>query len=1421
MKHLTNLISFLLAIGLASSSLLAGEKEVWDDGHGDLQVSYQNDAWDWKLWIDSPVEEVIIGLNNASKNNIPDNPNFTFLGDPGEPVWIAPQVDRENVVFMGMNSSATPLGTFERERFDLRLTSVEGPGDFFLWITGGAGTVEIPFNSKDGIDSQDTLDVPAPGHFHENWGFNSPGTHLVGLTAEGTLTGQSNLTVSEEQVVRFAVNVFDRGELDMEIAYEGGEWELVLLDEANEVEIEAGDAALHAGPATWDAVPNDPAFGFLGSPGSDIYILPQDEREGILFLGVAGDEIESGVFQNDQVSLELASVDGPGSVFLYSTDEFGSPTTYFNSADGIGEDDRFPLSVGGHSHQNWAFSSPGYYRVGLKASGTLADGSASSSETTEFLFEVFGPTVFSQGELDLEVAFEDGEWELVGLDEANEQEICASELVIRGVDATETTVPEDPAFSFLGAPGDAVNVLPQDEAEGVIFLGIAGDEIESGVFEGDLVRLNLVDVSGPGQVSLYAVDEFGSPNLFFNSADGVGEDDVYPVSVGGHAHQNWGFTSPGVYRVSVQASGELSGQNMTSESDVVVFTFDIRQAVKPANMEPMIFSSGEIDLEVAYEDGEFELVLLDEANEQEIEAAEGILAGVASTLEPVPNDEAFGFLGNPGNRIFILPQDEQEGVLFLGIAGDEIPAGEFENDSVDLSLVGVNGPGDVFLYSTDAFGAPTKFFDSADGLSEDDVYPVNVGGHAHQNWGFSAAGEYEVHLQASGVKAGSGEAVSSEPVSFFFEVWEPTIYNSGELDMEVAYEDGEWELVLLDEANEMEVEPSDSLLQGVPAVRQIVPDDKAFGFLGNPGDAVWVLPQDEQEGVLFLGIAGDEIPAGLFVDDVVGLHLDSVRGPGDVTLYSTDEFGVPNVFFNSADGIGEDDVYPVNVGGHAHQNWGFTAPGVYKVALQASGILAEGSVASQSEVVEFAFEILDDGSAMPMEPQVFSSGEIDLEVAYEDGEFELVLLDEANEQEIEAVDGILAGVASTLEPVPNGEAFGFLGNPGNRIFILPQDEQEGVLFLGIAGDEIPAGEFENDSVDLSLVGVNGPGDVFLYSTDAFGAPTKFFDSADGLSEDDVYPVNVGGHAHQNWGFSAAGEYEVHLQASGVKAGSGEAVSSEPVSFFFEVWEPTIYNSGELDMEVAYEDGEWELVLLDEANEMEVEPSDSLLQGVPAVRQIVPDDKAFGFLGNPGDAVWVLPQDEQEGVLFLGIAGDEIPAGLFVDDVVGLHLDSVRGPGDVTLYSTDEFGVPNVFFNSADGIGEDDVYPVNVGGHAHQNWGFTAPGVYKVALQASGILAEGAMAIESEVVEFTFELLAPDSGLSIARAQDGSIHLIWFGLAGQTYQVQSTTALVGGAWENVGESVVGTGDTIELSLPVNDQEGARFYRLQLIGAGDQE
>ena len=136
-------------------------------------------------------------------------------------------------------------------------------------------------------------------------------------------------------------------------------------------------------------VPSDPAYSFLGQAGELFYEVPQHEEEGLLFFGIAADELKKGVFVGDQVQMNLKSVEGPGAVYLYATDTFGKPTVMFNSADGINESDKFVTKVGAHAHQSMAFSEAGTYRVGIDFSGKLAaTGEESHSGEFQLLFVV-------------------------------------------------------------------------------------------------------------------------------------------------------------------------------------------------------------------------------------------------------------------------------------------------------------------------------------------------------------------------------------------------------------------------------------------------------------------------------------------------------------------------------------------------------------------------------------------------------------------------------------------------------------------------------------------------------------------------------------------------------------------------------------------------------------------------------------------------------------------------------------------------------------------------------------------------------------------------------------------------------------------------------------------------------------------------
>jgi surface-anchored protein len=140
--------------------------------------------------------------------------------------------------------------------------------------------------------------------------------------------------------------------------------------------------------------------------------------------------------------------------------------------------------------------------------------------------------------------------------------------------------------------------------------------------------------------------------------------------------------------------------------------------------------------------------------------------------------------------------------------------------------------------------------------------------------------------------------------------------------------------------------------------------------------------------------------------------------------------------------------------------------------------------------------------------------------------------------------------------IPPAPAFAFLGDAGATFFTLPQDERPGLPFLGIGVDNIPAGTFAGNQAFLRLVNVTGPGHFALYQVDAFGQPTLEMNTRDGIDSGmDRVTVAPGGHEHQNWAFSAPGEYELTFVADAVRQSNGQSISSAPAVYRFRVLPP--------------------------------------------------------------------------------------------------------------------------------------------------------------------------------------------------------------------------------------------------------------------------
>ncbi|WP_020523706.1 anchored repeat ABC transporter, substrate-binding protein [Catelliglobosispora koreensis] len=199
------------------------------------------------------------------------------------------------------------------------------------------------------------------------------------------------------------------------------------------------------------------------------------------------------------------------------------------------------------------------------------------------------------------------------------------------------------------------NVIPLVEDVGldVIWLGLAvrGDGKALGATRASDISLSVSEVDGPGAMIVYLTGALGEPEVYFNSADGLDSRDTVSLPPAAHTHVNWAFTNPGRYDVTLSAAfGDVSlGQ--------AVFTFAVGVDPHTAG-KPVVLSKGHTDLAVdvdsrqiyAYSDA------VSGRKQDALKASDIVIEVPNKTLETVPSDQKFMFLGPPGTPIHQLPQ---------------------------------------------------------------------------------------------------------------------------------------------------------------------------------------------------------------------------------------------------------------------------------------------------------------------------------------------------------------------------------------------------------------------------------------------------------------------------------------------------------------------------------------------------------------------------------------------------------------------------------------------------------------------------------------------------------------------------------------------------------------------------------------------
>ena len=186
----------------------------------------------------------------------------------------------------------------------------------------------------------------------------------------------------------------------------------------------------------------------------------------------------------------------------------------------------------------------------------------------------FSQTFIQSGHVDIGIGYEDKAFDLhVHQEEPLDQEFAPGEAVFSIGSAAAGVSPGGAYAGFLGAAGTPVWILPTAENSQLPFLGFGTEELTAADWSGN-ISLSLKAISGPGTFSIWGVSGFGAPELKMSSVNGIGADDRLLLVPGSHGHFNVGFSAPGDYRVTLEASGNHLIDGLRT-SDPATYRFQV------------------------------------------------------------------------------------------------------------------------------------------------------------------------------------------------------------------------------------------------------------------------------------------------------------------------------------------------------------------------------------------------------------------------------------------------------------------------------------------------------------------------------------------------------------------------------------------------------------------------------------------------------------------------------------------------------------------------------------------------------------------------------------------------------------------------------------------------------------------------------
>lgn len=482
-----------------TATLDRGHADIFDltsDASGALTLRIKEDATGSGVMREP--EQTLLAVNKSTLTQIPASVSQA-TGAPAAAYLLGQSGDNQaTVLWPGWDTLGVTAGGYDAARFHISYTGPENGRIYAFTSSFTEGTKAVTNDgSFDLAPEGDDIDQPYAAHKHVNWLFTRAGRYTLTVQASAWTPGNTGAANAVAPARTYTIDVGD---------------EASCL-------AESGSA-----PSTDQAQPA-PAPGV--GPGS---------------LNSTNNQAAQDQANNGATGTPSAPAPAPTSGTTGTT----GTTTGANPAPSSGA----RTSSGTTGGERCVAT-----RITREATeaeaATLASNRAPANTARTTLTVSVGDGASgnaTDGHFDLGPAIENGTLVARVKDDRTQpaQWVDPSSLTFALGDAARITAPAD--LGFVATPGSSVWLIPSTQIAGVPWLGLNSQREEIVTGTTGPVQFTLDAVEGPGRVAVFNAGALGS-GVGEHVFDGPGTG--YTLGANTHAHQNWVFTAPGTYTLTI------------------------------------------------------------------------------------------------------------------------------------------------------------------------------------------------------------------------------------------------------------------------------------------------------------------------------------------------------------------------------------------------------------------------------------------------------------------------------------------------------------------------------------------------------------------------------------------------------------------------------------------------------------------------------------------------------------------------------------------------------------------------------------------------------------------------------------------------------------------------------------------------------